>query len=293
MAHAVLIQNPISIYDDAHGERYHFPRRYLGRLEACVGDWVIFYEGKAGALGYTHVQKVAGIRPDPADPTHFYADLDLSTLLGFEAGVVPRQRPDGRRYETGLPASGGSNVSAVRSISQAEFAAIVEAGLAPRADADAHPRTGPLFDGLQDVPQARLAGDRLQVLTSRPLRDAQFARMVKRAYDGRCAISGLRLRNGGGRAEVQAAHIRPVADGGPDVVPNGLALSGTLHWMFDRGLVSVAEDHRILVSHNKVDAETARRLFAPDMRLRLPADPRMRPHPDYLAYHREEVFGRA
>jgi hypothetical protein len=30
-------------------------------------------------------------------------------------------------------------------------------------------------------------------------------------------VTGLRIINGGGRAEVQAAHIQPVADDGPDV----------------------------------------------------------------------------
>jgi putative restriction endonuclease len=42
-------------------------------------------------------------------------------------------------------------------------------------------------------------------------------------------MTGLRIFNGSGRAEVQAAHIRPVADNGPDSVRNGLALSSTIH----------------------------------------------------------------
>lgn len=117
MAHAVLIQNPRSIYDDAPGLRYHFPARYLSRIEACIGGWVVFYEGKAGALGYTHVQRVDRVRPDPARDGLFYAELDPASALDFETRV-PRQRPDGELYETGLPATGGSNVSAVRSLSE-------------------------------------------------------------------------------------------------------------------------------------------------------------------------------
>lgn len=118
-----------------------------------------------------------------------------------------------------------------------------------------------------------------------------FARMVRRSYGGRCAISGLRLRNGGGRAEVQACHIKPVTDGGPDVVRNGIALSGTLHWMFDRGLIRVADDHSLLISHNKVDLPTVERLVNPAMRLMLDdVDPRHHPHPDYLRWHREQDY---
>ena len=46
----------------------------------------------------------------------------------------------------------------------------------------------------------------------------------------RCAVSGLRLIKGGRRPEVLAAHIMP--DNGPDTVRNGIALSGTVHWLF-------------------------------------------------------------
>jgi putative restriction endonuclease len=104
-------------------------------------------------------------------------------------------------------------------------------------------------------------------------------------------MSGLRLRNGGGRPEVNAAHIRPVERQGSDAVRNGLALSGTLHWMFDRGLLSVAEDHTILVSRNKVPTEVSDRLIVASRRLVLPKDQRDWPHPENLKWHRENVFG--
>ncbi|WP_245190755.1 HNH endonuclease [Jannaschia formosa] len=259
-------------------------------LRECVGDWVVFYEGRAGLNGYTHVQKVAGVRPDPKRPDHFYADLDPAEMLQFERRVS-RLRPDGTPYEQRLPPSGGLNASAVRRLTPREFSAIVSEGLHELPDIDAHPRSGPLFDLEED--QSAFTIDRTKVLTSRTLRDAAFSRMVRRAYGGRCAISGLSIRNGGGRAEVQAAHIRPVAHGGPDVVRNGLALSGTLHWMFDRGLIAIAEDHAIMVSHNKVDIATVDRLLHPSRRLMLPKDPRDHPHPEYLRYHREEVYGHA
>jgi putative restriction endonuclease len=87
--------------------------------------------------------------------------------------------------------------------------------------------------------------------------------------------------------EVQAAHIWSVADGGPDIVQNGLALSSTVHWLFDRHLISLTDDYRLLVSHNKVPAEL-RNLFEKQMdRIRLPKDQRLWPHPSYLKRHRE------
>lgn len=300
MAKAVFIQNPVSIYDDKPGEAYHFPRQYLGTVKQTVGDWVIFYEGRRGAFGYVSVQKVLDVIPDVKKPDHFYAILEPSSEWSFES-VVPRSRPDGVAFETALrgkdgrPASGGANAAAVRRLSEPEFAAIVQAGLRSMADStEPWSESGDrqeLDDPQAPFDHAPLAGIRPEVLVSRKYRDRSFQRQVLEAYGYTCAISGLSLRNGGGRPEVQAAHIRPVSQAGPDTVRNGLALSGTLHWMFDRGLVSVAEDHRILISHNKVPDDVVRRLVMPGQRLHLPRDERKHPHPEYLRYHREEVFG--
>jgi putative restriction endonuclease len=100
---------------------------------------------------------------------------------------------------------------------------------------------------------------------------------------------GLRIINGGGRAEVQAAHIRPVAASGSDSVRNGLALSATVHWMFDRGLISVDEDHSIFVAKDKLP-DTALRLINEERQLILPERFDARPHRNGLKYHREAVF---
>lgn len=302
MVNAIFIQNVHSIYDDKPGEAYHFPKRYLGTVRQTIRDWVVFYENRKGAFGYVAVQKVLDVVPDPKNDQHYYAILDQGSQWQFEQ-VVPRADMNGQAYEASLrkadgsPMSGGASVSAVRKLSPLEFANIVDAGLVeikstdaiPRQDTEAHGlgffEQTAVFEGLMPV------SERLKVLSSRPARDASFQRLVKAAYKGRCAISGLQLRNGGGRPEVQAAHIRAVADDGPDVVQNGLALSGTLHWMFDRGLIAVAADHRIMISHNKVPGDVAARLIAPGQKLLLPDNPRHHPHPDYLRFHRENCFG--
>lgn len=126
-----------------------------------------------------------------------------------------------------------------------------------------------------------------QMLVNRKIRDAAFRCGVIDAYDGRCAVTGLRIINGGGKAEAQAAHIWPVAEGGPDVVQNGIALSGTAHWLFDRHLISLTDEYGLLVSHNKVPTEL-RTLFARHLdRIHLPADRALWPHPTYLQRHRE------
>jgi putative restriction endonuclease len=178
----------------------------------------------------------------------------------------------------------------VRRLPDRDFADIIQLGLpqdlveqeATRYDPPAHQLDEPLAPFERPV---------IERLLSRPYRDVAFRRKVRLAYDYRCAISGLRLRNGGGRPEVQAAHIRPVERQGSDSVRNGLALSGTLHWMFDRGLISVAKDYTILVSRNKVPSEVVDRLILPQGKLSLPCDQLDWPHPDNLKWHRENIFG--
>jgi putative restriction endonuclease len=103
----------------------------------------------------------------------------------------------------------------------------------------------------------------IERVVTRPFREAAFAGSVKAAYDDTCAFTGLKIINGGGRSEVQAAHVRPVASAGPDSLRNGIALCGTFHWMFDRGLISVADDHQLLLAKGHVP-EAASRLLNPD-----------------------------
>jgi putative restriction endonuclease len=122
------------------------------------------------------------------------------------------------------------------------------------------------------------------------MRDQVLRRVVLRAYDERCAITGLRLINGKGRAEVVAAHIRPVEANGPDIVSNGIALSGTAHWMFDRGLIGLADDLEILISCQTNDPAGIRSIINKSGHARELRRLSDRPHPHFLKWHREHCF---
>ena len=294
MAKLVLVHKAASIYDDEPDVQYDFPKAYLGAVREAVGDWVVYYEPvRSGDRGYFATAKIAEVIPKPGVEGRYLALIAPASFLQFDR-YVPRLE-DGRPLEkalTGLdgtPARGGAVQLAVRRLPEQEFEKIVERGLPD----DLERTDATQYDPKRDIDDAHLPFIRpvLERLTRRPFRDVAFRRRVREAYDYRCAISGLRLRNGGGRPEVQAAHIRPVEAGGSDAVRNGLALSGTLHWMFDRGLISVAEDDAILVSHNKVPPEVVKRLLPASGRLIRPRDERDRPHPANLRWHRENVFG--
>ncbi len=295
MTKLVLLHKADSIYEDEPDVVYDFPKAYLKAVNEARDDWVIYYEPvKAGPRGYFAAARIERILPKPGVPGRFLAMIAPGSYLPFDR-EVPRLI-QGSPLETALRAADGSAKSggavqlAVRRLPDSEFAEIIRLGLPQDLVTQEEHRYDP--PGLQMDDQA-MPFERpvIERLTSRPYRDVAFRRKVREAYDYRCAVSGLRLRNGGGRPEVQAAHIRSVEKLGSDSVRNGLALSGTLHWMFDRGLISMAEDHRILVSRNKVPSEVVERLVRPQGRLWLPEDQRNWPHPENLRWHRENVFG--
>lgn len=295
MTKLVLLHKADSIYEDEPDRVYDFPKSYLKAIEDGVGDWVVYYEPvKAGARGYFAVARIKQVIPKPGAKGRFLALIEAGSYLPFDR-EVPRLL-DGRPVEAALtsadgsPKAGGAQQLAVRRLPEAEFAAIVRRGLPPDLERIEATRYDPFPPRLDEaaLPFERPVVERL---TSRPYRDVAFRRKVREAYDYRCAMSGLRLSNGGGRPEVNAAHIRPVERQGSDSVRNGLALSGTLHWMFDRGLLSVADDWSILVSRNKVPSDVVDRLIVQSGKLCRPKDTRNWPHPENLKWHRENIFG--
>jgi putative restriction endonuclease len=109
--------------------------------------------------------------------------------------------------------------------------------------------------------------------------------MIQFEYDNTCAMTGLKLINGGGRCEIEAAHIKPVAEDGPDSSRNGIALSRTIHWMFDRHFLSISDSGEILVAKKFVPEQVCG-LLNRDGKIRMPSSPSCQPHPAFLRYHR-------
>jgi putative restriction endonuclease len=297
MGFGVFIHRSDSIYDDSPSEQYQFPSQYLRRAEACVGDWIIYYEPRkvAETRGYFAIAKVLKIVPDLSAAGMYLALIEPGSYLDF-ANPVPFNGATGPIEQGVLNEHGrisGRAQSAVRPISSADFNRIIKLGLVealpllPRLDRDA-----PLsdFDEEQTPFGFDQQRDRVSLTISRILRDRVFRRVVLRAYDERCAITGLKLINGGGRAEVAAAHIRPVEASGPDIVSNGIALSGTAHWMFDRGLIGLADNLEVLISRQANDHASVRSIINKSGCALEPRRLSDRPHPHFLKWHRENCF---
>lgn len=297
MGFGVFIHRPDSIYDDNPAVQYQFPAQYLGRVQSCIGDWIIYYEPRkvAETRGYFAVAKVERVIPDPKTKGMYLALIERGSYLDF-VNPVPFSGASGVVEQGVLNQHGqisGRAQSAVRPIAPSDFYRIVTLGF--NESEPVLPRVGeesPLLGLSEDqVPftfeQIR---DRKSFTMSRIVRDRIFRRVVLRAYSERCAISGLKLINGSGRAEVAAAHIRPVEENGPDIISNGIALSGTVHWMFDRGLLSLSDDLQILVSRQANDPDGIGALINKTGYAFVPQRPLERPHPSFLQWHRENRF---
>lgn len=297
MPNAIFYHKSDSQYKDQIEMRYHFPHQYLSRVEQTIGEFIVYYgPTKKDGPSYQSTARVSKIIEDNETAKHYYAIME--DYLDFDRSVHYKENGGFERklFKEDGSANGGRGVQAIRIIEPDEFAAIVEAGLS--APDDWPDRYDEKLDGVLDYPAlgfeegTQLTIDRpiVEQVTNRKFRDKKFAQNIKRLYDRTCAFTGLRLINGKGRPEVEAAHIIPVEHNGSDSVRNGIALSGTVHWMFDRGMLSLDDDFTILKSrHLNHDVSN---LLLPDMKARIPLHPNHQPHPECLKWHRENCFKR-
>lgn len=291
MAKAVFIHNPGTFYDDDPALHYHFPKMYLGRVRPAVGDDILYYQsGNRG--GYTGTAKVLNITSDPKDPTgRFYANIVKGSYIGFPTPIPFRIA--GKIANSFLSnddgtVNRGKQVWAVRPISEEDFLKIVALAAAgplelPRVDDD----NLEVAENVQEPFVFEEARKTVEVILTKKVRSAMFRTKVISAYEKKCAVTGMSFINGGGRAEVDAAHIRAVKYDGTDSIRNGLALSKTVHWMFDRGLIAISDNYDIMISRKVNDRDELGRLINQDRRLWLPKSEANWPHKQNLAWHRD------
>lgn len=120
-----------------------------------------------------------------------------------------------------------------------------------------------------------------------------FRQAVLNAYCGRCAVTGLAVRE-----LLIASHIIPwnAAEQHRLDPQNGIALNALHDRAFDRGLITFDEHLRLVCAPSLRDhfahAVVAQHFQAYEGRpLAIPAEA-AGPKPEYLAWHRREVFGK-
>jgi putative restriction endonuclease len=125
------------------------------------------------------------------------------------------------------------------------------------------------------------------VLVRPRLGQGTFRVLVTDNYQRRCAVTGEKAL-----PVLDAAHIRPVAEGGQHRQDNGLLLRTDVHRLFDKGYVTVTPDGRFLVSRRLKDDFDNGEPYMPfnDQRIWMPGDPISQPNREALEWHSDAVF---
>ena len=137
------------------------------------------------------------------------------------------------------------------------------------------------------------AEDRAVYKISRQKRDAAFRSIVLSNYDCTCAVTGQRFKSPR-HVEADGAHIIGKDVRGTDDPRNGIALSKSAHWAFDRGIFTISDQYEVVVNP-KISGASLDRFPAIAMdrkKIQLPKDERYWPHLDALAWHKQELFDR-
>lgn len=115
-----------------------------------------------------------------------------------------------------------------------------------------------------------------------------FRVAVIEAYGRRCSVTGERVL-----PVLEASHIKPYNEAGPHAIENGILLRSDLHNLFDRGYMTITEDHHVEVSGRiKAEFDNGKEYLrlhgAP-----LVVTPRQaidRPSPEFIRWHNEHRY---
>ena len=124
-------------------------------------------------------------------------------------------------------------------------------------------------------------------------REARFRLSVVAAYCYTCAQTGYRLTTISAGSIVDAAHIHAFAESHNNDPGNGLALCKNAHWLFDCGLWTLTDDHRVLVAVAQFTEDSPDQKALAEyqgVKIRLPADRRYWPDPARIGWHRHHRF---
>lgn len=114
-----------------------------------------------------------------------------------------------------------------------------------------------------------------------------FRLMVTDAYERHCAVTGEKTL-----PVLQAAHIRPVCEGGLHRIDNGLLLRSDVHTLFDCGYVTVTREHKFRVSPRLREEWSNGRVYYElnNREVSVPKEAAMRPSRQELEWHADTVF---
>lgn len=123
------------------------------------------------------------------------------------------------------------------------------------------------------------------------VRGGVFKREIPKIYDFQCAISGMRIESLRNIQMIDACHVVPFAISKDDTISNGIALSPNLHRAFDRGLITLNDDYRVVITSKIIESKSNFSLAQfSGKSITLPQNKIHYPGQKNLLWHRKEVF---
>lgn len=80
------------------------------------------------------------------------------------------------------------------------------------------------------------------------IRSNIFKKEIPKIYNFTCCISGMRIDAIDNVSMIDACHIIPFSESYNDTITNGIALCPNLHRAFDRGLISIDNNYKVIMS---------------------------------------------
>lgn len=128
------------------------------------------------------------------------------------------------------------------------------------------------------------------------IRSAQFPSVILRLYNYACCVSRLQVtmsaRVKRKVSMVEGCHIEPFHVNGNNSVNNGISFTYTIHKAFDKGLIAISDDYKVIVNKNfQEDTSSPYNLSQFDNQpILLPNNPQYYPSRTALKEHRSK-FG--
>lgn len=123
------------------------------------------------------------------------------------------------------------------------------------------------------------------------IRSGIFKKLVPSVYNYTCCISGMQITSAYNIQMIDACHIVPFSLSHDDTIVNGIPLCPNLHRAFDRGLITINESYKVVVSKSFSENESNYRIYPYEgATILLPTQKRYYPSTENLAWHRQHIF---
>lgn len=207
--------------------------------------------------------------------------IELAEKLGRTPGSISYKLANFSSLDQTLDRKGAANVSKLDIKVWAEFYDDWEAKLSESESKMEELKGEP--EVREDVPEYKIVeGETREAIVKTRVNQGLFRKIILSSYDGKCCITGIN------NAELLiASHIIPWSrDTQNRLNPmNGVCLNALHDRAFDKGLITINKDYRVVVSKK---AKHELLLKYNSAQISMPS--RFRPDQNFLKFHRNEIF---